>query len=96
MQEQNLVRLATQVCEACTSVRQERVKLVRITSWLTCPFKERVTTRVRPPPACYVADGPELCVQNTSPDNCPLLTGPLYRNGEIIMLAFIRYSTERR
>lgn len=95
MEKQKLVEWALEVCESCVKLRQQRVRLVCITSWLSCPFKERIT-RVSPPPACLVTSGPEKCSRNDDNKFCPLLHSPLYLDGEIIMLAGVKYDTEKR
>ena len=95
-QVKTFVEFAEKLCDACVNVRQEKVKLVRVSSWLTCPFKEAVATRVSPPPACYAITGPAACSRNDDNTFCPLLHVPLYRNGEVIMLQGVTYKPERR
>lgn len=85
-----LVVLAEKICNECASLRQETVKLVSIMNSQTCPFKEVVTTRVEPPPACHAVTGPLRCSYSsprTALQTCPLSRTPLYHNGEIIMLS---------
>lgn len=90
--EKRLVEMATEICETCVSLRQQEVRLVRIDSWLSCPFKRTVAS-IAPPPICLARPG--NCVRNDGYDKCPLSKTPLYLDGEIIMLEGISYKVKR-
>jgi len=102
MSEMKFVKLAEDICKECTSIRQEKVRLVIIENWESCPFKacpfikERVTARVNPPHVCRVKDGPADCTQDSDDERCPLRKSALYFDGDVIMLEGVNYKRERR
>ena len=95
-QKLKLVEIAKDICEQCTSQRQEKINLVHIDSWLSCPFKENKGGRDYPPSSCFAVCGPSVCCGYDDNAVCPLIETPLYLNGEVIMLRDVQYKIRRK